>query len=515
MKKVKTALLLVFCFLLAACSGQVKQTEKDNIEHILRIGNLYDLNNNSGATKSLIFDSLTQFDEHMEPCPHLVSWDAQSEGREYILTLKEGVQFHDGSLLTADLVKWNIENLGKLYYCGYTSYLKDVEVLDDSHLKVALSKSYLFFPSDIARIFVVQKDAVDPDYHLTNFNGTGPYILEEHKPDQIIVLKRNDQYWNEEKKPAITKVEILPIPDSQSRAMALSSGQVDVVGLLEGYNTFPFSLIESTSKNPSIHLLKEEPSLFTSATCLGMNWQKGPCTDLNLRAAISTGIPREGLIKNVLFDFPELAEHYIGSAFWDFPKNVAGIKYDQAKSAEFLQRGGYEQIDGKLMKDGKQVSLNVVVSDQNEYKDTALYVQSELEKMGIAAELFVLDYDQAYERCKNLDFDITLSWPWYEPVYESLPYMGLTTEYNGMGLGSLIDPKMNDYADEFFSATNRKDAETAVAKIWDLQYKSYLSAPLYASARFVMHNDKYKGYCFESDIYHVDLSKLVPDKSED
>lgn len=498
------SILLCLSILFTACA------QKEGKSSLLRIGGMTDFKS-SGSASTLVFDPLTRLDKDLNPVPYLVSWEADADQKEYKLSLTKGVHFHDGTELKADTVAWDIENLGAFYYCGYTNYLDKVDQVDDYTLTVSFKQTYSRFPAELSTVLAMPIDNMSEDYSIKSFNGTGPFVLEEYLVDQTSKLKRNDDYWNKDKLPQIQEVEWVPIADGAARMLALKNDQVDVIGLTDGYNAFSFSMLHDLEKDDSVSMIVEPADHFTSANCLGLNWQKGVLQDLNLRAAICYGINREPLVKNVLFDIPQIAEHYIGDGYWDAPGHfVEGIGYDKEKAEEFLKKGGYELVDGKLTKDGQVVKLNLLVNDMNEYKDVAQYIKSELEKMGFECNLEVLDYNQTAEKQKNLDYDVTMSWPWYEPVADSLPTMGLTKEYSSMGMGGLVDDKMLDYADEFYAAKNQDEAKLALKKIWEVQYDNYLAAPLYATTRITIHNKKFDGYLFDGSFYQIDLSAIRP-----
>lgn len=497
-----TVLLLCLSILLTAFGTQKEQ----NL--VLRIGGMEDFKS-SGSARTLVFDPLTRLDKDLKPIPYLVSWEADEQQKKFKLNVTKDVKFHDGTALNADIVRWNIETLGALYYCGYADYLEKVDVNDDLTLTVSFKQSYPLFPEELATIPVMPIDNMSEDYTIASFNGTGPYRLEEYVENQTTKLKRNENYWNKEKKPKITEVDWVPIADGAARVMAVTNDQVDVVGLTDGYNAFSFNLLRDLEKNDSVSMIVEPAEQFTSANSLGLNWQKGVLEDVNLRAVICYGINREPLVKNILFGIPQVVEHYIGGAYWDAPEHfVEGIGYDLEKSNEFLEKGGYKRVNGKITKDGKPIKLDFVVRAEDEQNEVGQYIKAELEKLGFECNLIILEPTQAFERQKKLEYDVTISWPWYEPVAASLPSMGLSKEYQGMGLGGLVDEKMLDYADEFYKAKNRDEAKVALQKIWETQYDNYLAAPLYATTRVIIHNKKYDGYFLDGSFYQVDLSDI-------
>ncbi len=62
----------------------------------------------------LVYDRLVEMGADGIIYPHLLeSWNVSEDGLTITFSLKEGVKFHDGSDLNADVLKWFLENLGK------------------------------------------------------------------------------------------------------------------------------------------------------------------------------------------------------------------------------------------------------------------------------------------------------------------------------------------------------------------------------------------------------------------
>lgn len=489
---------------------QDSASSEKNVDYSLRIGALDDCKKGAsvGGTNSLVFDSLTRIDHSFKPSPQLVSWEENEDKTEYILKVKEGIKFHDGSLLNADIIKWDIENLGEINYLSYAYQLDRVEKLSDYELKVIFKNPYPYFGQDMAKISAMPIDAMGEDFVIKNYNGTGPYKLDKYEEDKKAIFIRNDEYWNKEKLPVVEKIEWLVIPNDQSRGLALTSGQVDVLGISENYFTLPFPTMDRLIKDEKIDTYREDPKMFTCSSCLSFNWKKGPLSDKNLRAAIATGFSRKDLVEKILFNIPELSEHFISPEFTDGPKFEKGIGYDLESSQKFFKEAGYENVDGKFVKDGKELNLKMLVSDAHEYKDVAVYIQNELKKIGVNVDLEVLDSKQADEKLKELNWDLTIGWPWFEPFLDAMSYTGLTDEYTSMGLGTMIDPKMADLANEVYASITPEDLTKSTAKIWKIQYENYIAAPLYFNPRMVFSNQKWEGFKFDGNVSQIDLSEL-------
>jgi ABC-type transport system substrate-binding protein len=180
---------------------------------------------------SAIFDPLMVATPDGEIEPYLAeSMEPNEDFSQWTMTLRPGVTFHDGTDLTADAVKQNIDH--HLESPSGASYggLDGVTVVDDTTLTFDLAEPWVAFPSYLTTslgLIAAPSMLADPD-GAANPVGTGPFVFEEWIPNQHFTASRNPDYW-QEGLPYLDEVEFRPIPEYQSRLNALQSGEVDVI----------------------------------------------------------------------------------------------------------------------------------------------------------------------------------------------------------------------------------------------------------------------------------------------
>ena len=65
--------------------------------------------------------------------------------------------------------------------------------------------------------------------------------------------------------------------------------------------------------------------------------------------------------------------------------------YDPAKALEYFTAAGYKNVDGKLVKDGKQLQVTVGIGDASTHPSTPILTQMANDLAGMGAELVVND----------------------------------------------------------------------------------------------------------------------------
>src|SRR4029453_2020097 len=147
------------------------------------------------------------------------------------LTLRDSVEFTDGSPFDGEAVKANLEYLKAS--TGQNSYMAasidEVEVLSATEVNLKLTAPD---PGLLNYLAVVGGAMASPATlgagdEATTAVGSGPYVLEKATPGSEYVYERNEDYWNSEAFP-YDEIVVKPISDSTARLNALKSGQAEV-----------------------------------------------------------------------------------------------------------------------------------------------------------------------------------------------------------------------------------------------------------------------------------------------
>ncbi|MEZ5267391.1 MAG: ABC transporter substrate-binding protein [Microthrixaceae bacterium] len=117
------------------------------------------------------------------------SVEPNAEFAQWTVTLHEGVKFHDGTDLTAEVVKNNLDAYRGEYGARSPLFLfvfdnvASVDVVDDSTLTINTSTpwpalpAYLYYSGRVGIMAQAQLD--DPETCDSNLIGTGPFAFEE------------------------------------------------------------------------------------------------------------------------------------------------------------------------------------------------------------------------------------------------------------------------------------------------------------------------------------------------
>ncbi len=182
----------------------------------------------------LTYNNLCRIGEDLTAGPELAeSFEANVDATEWTFKLRKGVEWHDGSPLTADDVIYSMNrHLGEDSTSKAKVLVSDIRewVKDDNHtVRAVLDAPNAELPVALGTFhFRIIKDGTT-DFQMPL--GTGPYKVTEFKPGVRSVHTRNDNYWNDGG-PYIEQVEVFGITDNVARVNALISGDIHMMGSL-------------------------------------------------------------------------------------------------------------------------------------------------------------------------------------------------------------------------------------------------------------------------------------------
>ncbi|KYN79267.1 transcriptional regulator [Vibrio cidicii] len=159
-----------------------------------------------------IFSGLTKLDDNDLLQPDLAhTWEMLSKAH-WRFYLRPGVRFHNGELLTTEMV---IESLRELHHLNLFAHVQSVSSPSPWVVDIRLFKDDLYLPLALsesqAKILLPQRLRSE-DYHIRPV-GTGPYMVQSND-DKRLILRAFDGYFGF--RPLLDQVEVWVIDESYS-----------------------------------------------------------------------------------------------------------------------------------------------------------------------------------------------------------------------------------------------------------------------------------------------------------
>jgi len=268
------------------------------------------------------------------------SWQESEDGLTYEFKLRPGLTFHNGDKLTTEDVKFSFER----YQGAGASELKNkvarVEIVDPRVIRFHLKEVWpdfmtLYGSTASAAGLVVPKNYVEKvgeDGFKKHPVGAGPYKFVSTQPGIEVVFEAFDQYWR--RKPNIKTIVMRSVPDGDTRALMVKTGEADIGVALQGVAAQGLKDSPGTTIVASKH-----------ASCQWIEFPdqydpKSPWHDKRMRLAVAYAIDREGINKASCLGFCPPAGVVIPRVM-QFALQVEPFPYDPKKAKQLLAEAGY------------------------------------------------------------------------------------------------------------------------------------------------------------------------------
>jgi peptide/nickel transport system substrate-binding protein len=329
-------------------------------------------------------------------------WETSADGLTWDFTLRDDVDFTDGTPFDAEAVKVNIEHLKDPDTGSSTGYLaveqvEEVEVVDDTHVRLHLStpKSALLealsqqwaaiqSPAGIAR--GQEENCLAPV-------GTGPFVVEEWVPQQRVTLVRNDDYNTpgpeaDHEGPAhLDGIEWRFIPDAATRQAALASGEVDVID-----NPLPSDIVAAEGLGIE-HIDAPRPA---SSNRIELNTSQAPFDDVRVREAfVRAADPNPG-IESLFLETATRSYSPLSSVEPLAYSDEALFATDPEAAEALLDEAGWTERDddGIRTKDGERLTVRFPVStNQSTAAEQSLFEQIQANAAAVGFDVLLSPMD--------------------------------------------------------------------------------------------------------------------------
>ena len=190
-----------------------------------------------------IYDSLFVLDEDGQVVPQLVtSFEYNEDNTQLTLDLDTSATFDDGSTLTADLVKLNLDARGTVDLSAYSGFavggeneITDVSVVDEDTVALSFARPQQGFEAQLVMpggAIVGPTGAADRASLDSTPDGSGPLSVDADatvKGNSYLLVKKEDNPATADY--PFDSYEFKPILDPQARVNAAISGEVDLASV--------------------------------------------------------------------------------------------------------------------------------------------------------------------------------------------------------------------------------------------------------------------------------------------
>jgi ABC-type transport system substrate-binding protein len=348
------------------------------------------------------FDALIQWDlargdQASRLIPALAtSWKVDpADPTRWIVALRPGVKFHDGSDFNADAVVWNYDKILREDVPQFDRRqasqgrsripsIKAYRALDPLTVEFTTAAPNALTPYELSWIHMSspaqwEKVGRNWDSFLQKPSGTGPWKVDRYVPRERAELVANADYWDPNRRPKLQRVVLLPMPEPNARTAALLSGQVDWIEA-----PAPDALPQLRAKGFRI-----------TQNVYPHNWtwhfsrlEGSPWNDLRVRKAANLAIDRDGMVE-LLGGLMVPAKGMVPPNSPWFGKPAFDVRFDVDAARKLMKEAGHSPSN--------PVTVKAIISPSGSGQMQPLpmneLIQQNLAEIGIKVDFAVMDWN--------------------------------------------------------------------------------------------------------------------------
>jgi len=448
-----------------------------------------------------LYSTLLQIDPYAYPKiigDLATEWKISPDGLTYTFKIHPGVQFHDGSPLTAADIKASYDKIifppqgvRSVRKNAYTA-VSAVEAPDATTVVFKLKFPSASLLENLASpwnvIFPKKYLDQDPNYFKTHAIGSGPFKFKAYTRGSTFEGERNPNYFVKDR-PYLNGYKFYISPETSVRAAAIRSGRAYIE-----FRNLPDAEVDAIKKQLGDKVTVQETAM-TGQWGVAINNTKKPFDDERVRKALTLAIDRYTMGKVLA---PLTGLKFVGGLMrpgseWGMPpaelEKLPGfgrdIEKNRAEARKLLTEAGYPN------------GLKVVLKNRNvklPYQDFAVFLIGEWKKAGIEVENRPLETAAWFSDGQDTgNFELIVA-PTVEYSDDPDQFLGRYATGSTQNWGRFSDPQVDDLFSRQARSLDPAERKKLITQLEKrVLEKAYFMPGLWWS-RNLVHWSKVKNY---------------------
>ena len=393
-------------------------------------------------------------------------WEEAPDHLSWTFTLRQGIQFHDGTALTAEDVKFSIDSLFEpkavAALLGPTrAAFKEVEIKDPHTVVIHLKQPAIFLPWNFS-CAIGNEGMILPSKYFQQVGadgfakapiGSGPYKVVKNTIGSLTQIEALERHWAEGV-PKFKTITFLLVPEESTRLAQLRTNEVDIIAVsrerVPEVKAAGFNVFSKLNDQVVVVYMQQQ-------------WDPVPIADKRVRQALNLALDKEALMQFVFAGQGVPAVMYPIGSYGIAGGADASLKpypYDPQKAKQLLAEAGYPN--------GFETRIySYVTADLPELNRLAEAVADYLGKVGVKAKITPMDRAalSTKRQAKTLSGDLL---PWSTPnrsVAIQIATIINTLHHSKAQFTSTADPQLDAMIERAMAATDVKEVEQLVGEM--------------------------------------------------
>lgn len=351
----------------------------------------------SSSVMSQIYENLFERNpETMEIEPQLAESYENTDELTWVIKLKEGIEFQDGTPFNAEAVKYTFEKLiDPATAAPRASLLEPIDTVtavDETTVEIKTKYPYgpLLAALSHSNAAIISPTADEAQDLMQEPVGTGPFKFASWNQGDQIVLEKNEDYWDGA--PELDRVTYKVVPEVSTAISMLQTGEVNFIDAL------PSEQLSRVESLENVEVTKKEG---TPVYYLTFNHSTERNQNPDFRKAVASAIDRDAFVEN-LNGLGVRSDSVLGPQVFGYDESAddAGTAYDPEAAKQLVEENGFGDEPIKLL-----------AANRDNFILMAEIVQSQLTEAGFNVEIETMEWATFLDTARAGEYDLTfLSW---------------------------------------------------------------------------------------------------------
>jgi peptide/nickel transport system substrate-binding protein len=370
---------------------------------------------------------------------------------QWTIELREGIKFHDGTDLTAEVVKNNLDAYrgqypprNSLLFLFVLQDIASTEVTGPLTVTVTTKRPWVSLPSFLyssGRMGMVAQAQLDDAQSCgSNMIGTGPFKLVDWRRNSSMTLERNENYWRTDedgnKLPYLDEIEFRPNPELTQHVNSLRSGEEDVFHMSSNTAAVTLDELRGMADKGDINLTESDD--FAEVGFLMLNTTQPPFDNIKAREAVELAYNAKELNDSLNLGIPELANGPFAPGALGYTEDSGYESSDPEKAKQLVEE--YEAETGQDLK------FTITTGQDTNLERQIDVVKQYFEDAGMTVETTTLEQSALIQKAIEKSYQMVTfrNYPGLDPDNLYVWWYGKSNPVNFMGFD---DPEVNDLLD--------------------------------------------------------------------
>jgi peptide/nickel transport system substrate-binding protein len=297
----------------------------------------------------------------------------------YTITLRPGIEFHDGTPLNAAALQLNLEKqrVSLLTGPGLRS-IASTQITGPLTVTVTMNAPWEPFPYALAQAqtgYIAAPSMLNAADGTSHPVGTGPFVFDEWIPNSHFTATANPHYWRKGL-PYLSAITFKPIINPSSRVSALQTGTIDIMHTNTPQSIVSFRHDRQWAYVDNSGAILGQPDV----NCVMLNTAAPPFNNHTLRVAMAKASDAQQYAKviDLNVNTPMSGMFLPGSPYYT---KTAYPAPDPKGAAKLVK-----QVEQQT---GKPVSFTLIATNNPQVERTAQFLQQEWSQAGMKVTIDV------------------------------------------------------------------------------------------------------------------------------